>query len=219
MNSKERFYFEAMEQAFLENLQLKQVTPLCDSMKKNNKWFSFISERKFALSVGAYNMKCDKVAKIVEKQLTAYNAIIETLSKFEDMPLSETMQQGIFRMVRPIKELAIQYGYCDEAVKLVKITKNPKLVGACCGRSAKEDILSILDAYGKRFILERDEELAEKAEQLVVDVAVGVFGRDTREELSMQEMDSAYKNATVVKSDVVFHTDGTHHWKAGVGKN
>lgn len=205
----------------LKYLFAYEVAPLCKSLKENgeNK-LHFISDREVTTTGGKVNFDCDKIFKRVKKQLTAYGKIIEEINGFEDSVVDEDVQQEIRYMVAPLKDYAIKFGYCKEATELLKIMTNPKLVGKdFADISISADILAVLDAYGKRAILESKlAEYKDEADQLSVDVGMGFFGKKASGELSQQKMEQAFVCATVVRGDMVFKTDGTHEWKPSKDK-
>ena len=202
-------YIAELEHQVLNLLNKHKIEPLCKSLRDNKGKFSFISDREFTTS---YNPNCEKIKKRVASQTKALDEVIAEIKKFSDMPVSESGHQGIFTLLSPLKDYALQYGYNEQAAEILQILKSTQLVGDLATASVSKDLLRIIDNYGKRFIMERDPDLKAQADQVIVDVLSGKFGEDTKKELSMENMEKTYEDATVVKGDITFKTDGTHHY-------
>lgn len=206
---------EKFEEITLRLLKEGQVVPLCKKLKGNGAYFRFISDREFAPVVGGYNLKCDKIRSRIDDQLGRYANIIGILNELEGSQISATTQQNIFGMVDVLKNYALKYGYNNEALELIKIIKNPNLVGSASVVSVDKDILTVISNYGKRAILENGDGFKDDVDQIIVDVAGGLYGQDTKSKLSAKKMEDAYKNTTIQKGDMVFKTDGSHKWSDG----
>lgn len=206
---------EVLEEKYLKLLMATEVAPLCKSMAENEGVFSFISDRELSTTGGKLNFQCDKVSKRVSAQLKKYDNLIEALKGLEGVIYGDWAQNAIVQMVTPLKDYAIKYGYCEQAEELIKVIRNKDIVGevfASC--DSKEDVLKILDYYGKRGILEGDGlKYKDRADTLMVDVACGYYGDKAKTQLSQDKMENAFTGATVVRGDMVFKTDGTHEWK------
>lgn len=214
--SEEEDYTTFLEEMILNFLLEREVAPLAKSMRENAEHFRFISDREFSTTGGSLNFDCDKITKRVDKQLKAYSRVIEQLKAFDGRPVGEEAQQKIRYMAASLKDHAINYGYCNEALELLKVLTNPTLVGKDFATlDIKEDVLKIFNCYGKRAILEgKPAEYKDEANQLVADVICGYYGQTVRKTLTQKDMDEAFTGATVTKGDMVFKTDGTHSWKS-----
>ena len=209
---------EFWAQEALDLLFSYEVFPLCKEMKENKKHFSFISEREFSTLI-KMNHRCLEVDKRVSRQLKAYGRIIEKIRPYEGHVVDAGVQQKLHMSLSALKKNAIEYGYCKEACELLKMVSNPNLVGEdLADVSIKDDILAVLNCYGKRAILEwKAEEFKGEADQIVADVAMGLYGKRARTELSQKTMDDAYNGARVVQGNIAFKVDGTHE-KVSEGK-
>ncbi len=213
-------YRAFLEEKVLKYLMAVKVAPLCVSMKENEGIFSFISDRELSTTGGKLNFNCDKIARRVSKQLQSFDKVAEELAEFQDYPVSEEGQQQIRVMISSLKSYAIKYGYCKQACDLLRLSANPNLVGTdFAGCNAKEDIVKVLGAYGRRSILEgKPHEIKDDVNQLIADVVCGYYGSVAREGLSQKDMDEAYNKSTVVRGDMVFKMDGTHERKTSKDK-
>ena len=216
-NEKDK-YIEELEDMVMEQMSEGLIAPLCVKLKNNEKLFKFISDREFAPAVGRPNKNCDKIKERIALQLKAYKDIIERFSKFERLPISDTVQQAIFEKATILKDYAIKYGYNEEALALLRVLKNEKLVGDLSVASVGKDILAVITNYGKRTILENGDGFKGNVDQIIVDVVGGRYGKDTKDALPIKKMESAYANTTVQKGDVVFKIDGSHQWKSDGGR-
>ncbi len=205
-------YRAFLEEKALKYLMAVKVAPLCVDMRANEGMFLFISDRELSTTGGKINFSCDKISRRVAKQLKSFDKISEELAEFQDYPVSEEGQQQIRVMISSLKSYAIKYGYCKQACDLLRLSANPNLVGTdFAGCNAKEDIVKVLGAYGRRSILEgKPHEIKDDVNQLIADVVCGYYGSVAREGLSQKDMDEAYNKSTVVRGDMVFKMDGTH---------
>lgn len=216
-NEKDK-YIEVLEDMVMEQMSEELIAPLCVKLKNNEKLFKFISDREFAPAVGRPNKNCDKIKERIDIQLKAYKNIIEMFNKFERLPISETVQQKIFEKATILKDYAIKYGYNEEALALLRVLKNEKLVGGMSVINVGKDILSVITNYGKRTILENGDGFKDNVDQIIVDVVGGRYGKDTKDTLSIKKMESTYANTTVQRGDVVFKIDGSYQWKSDGGR-
>ena len=207
--ANERNYIEMLEAEFFNLLEMESET-LLENIRKNKSLFSFISDRSFSSSIIFLNFDSKKIAKKIDTQLKLYGDIIGKLKKLEDMPLSDDAQHRVFTLISGLIDPAINLGYCEEASELLKIVKNPKINKIFCDASVSSAVLRIIDAYGKRAILEDDPKYKANVDAVIVDVVAGEYGKDTRKKLSVSTMEKAYSNARVIKGDIVLKVDGTH---------
>ena len=209
-------YNQLLEEKYFKTVFANHVAPLCKDMKENEGLFTFISDREFSTVGGKLNMQCEKISKRVSRQCRAIRNLTEIFEPFKKMPISESAQKNIYFMLNTVKDYAIEFGYCDEAAELLKVITDPDIVGEeLADGNSKDDILKILNAYGKRAILEKNkEEIKDSVDQLITDVVCGYYGDVAQKSLSQQEMDDCYKETTVVKGNMVFKMDGTHECKS-----
>lgn len=185
-------YIEFLEGTYFEVID-RIATPLTKSMKENEGVFSFISDRESS----ANGDNRGRIGIRVSKQLRVYKDLIEKISALEDMPSSEDLGQQIYRQISPLKDYAIKYGYCEEATELLAFMTNKRVVGDLCGEyNASADVVKIIEAYGKRTVLEKTS-FKGQVDSIAVDVKFGRFGEDARSKLSIEEMDGAYDTAKV----------------------
>ena len=225
---------EFWAQEALDLLFSYEVFPLCKEMKENKKHFSFISEREFSTLI-KMNHRCLEVDKRVSRQLKAYGRIIEKVKTYEGYVVDAGVQQKLRMSLSTLKKNAIEYGYCKEACELLKMVSNPNLVGEdFASVDIRDDIFAVLKCYGRRAILEwKAEEFKGETDQIITDVASGLYGKKAREEflkesakpleernpkkLSKDTMEAAYNGATVIQGNIAFKVDGTHE-KVSEGK-
>lgn len=204
-------YIKMMEEQYFNLLEL-EVDELVNDINKSKRTFSFISDRYFSTASRYLSFNFKKVDKKVSSQLKIYADIIERLQKLEGMPMSEEAQQKVYNMSMKLLGPAIKFGYCDEACDLLKIVKNPNINKMFSDANVSSALLKVIENYGKRAILEENPKFKEKVDSVIVDVVAGEYGEDTKQALTMEKMEKAYANASVVRGDMVFHMDGTHEW-------
>lgn len=201
-----------MEERLMDFILNTHVAILYKSLEENKSLFSFITDRHFTTRGGALQQHCKKIDAVVTKQLKLFGLVIDEFNKFqdEDCVLTDDTQDRIFRTALSLKQAAIRLGYCEEATELLKILSNPNLVGRTFAEGdVKDDVLAIMANYGKIAILEEDPVSYKlRSESLVDAVCNNQLGAETNR-LSIEEMHEAYDNATIVRGDVVYKTDGT----------
>ncbi|MBP3431399.1 MAG: hypothetical protein J6K39_00900 [Clostridia bacterium] len=195
-------YIERLEDEFFENLMKSKVRPLLEEFKSNG--FETVSEAKM-MNLGKINVNALQVEKKVKKQKTALGAVIGKIKEFAFLPISENLQQKFFILGKTLLEQTTKFGYCEESCELLKIIKGKEFVGDFAGGNADREILEVISAYGKRAILEDDEQLVEDAEHLLTDVCTGLYGET---KLSVAQMDKALNSSAVVKGTMVFPLRG-----------
>lgn len=212
MTKNQEEYIANLEERYISSFEKEKVLPLIRKMKKND--FDFISERKFVSKLGINYNKAKSTDRKVSYQIQKYDEIIGTIKEISEQPIGEAMKMGIFKIANSLLDDAIKFGYCEQASELIKIMKNPGCSGDLSAVEVKDKVLKICEAYGKRMILEdsleEHYEILNTADQFMVDVHMGEYGKDTAQALTMSEMENALVNATYRKCDTIFKTDGTH---------
>lgn len=208
MENKEN-YINMLEGQYFDKLE-RECKNLLNSIKRNAKLFSFISDRYFSTAVSEFNFHCQLIDEKIKTQLKSYESIITQLNKLEKMPVSDAGLEKINQIASSLVGPAIKLGYCDEACQFLKIIKNPDLNKKHCDIDVSKDVVKILDTYGKRSIIEDQSNFKSRAYEVIKDVLFGRYGKDTKNKLSSDEMENAYQNATVIIEDTVFKMDGSH---------
>lgn len=208
---KDITYIKMLEEQYFKSLETKTDALLKD-ISKNKEVFDFISDRNFTSAKKFLNFNVKKISKRISSQLKAYSEIIENLKKLEGMPMSEDMQHSVYGLTTKLVTPALKFGYNGKACDLLKIIKNSNINRMFSDADVSSAILKVIDNYGKRTILEENPKFKEKVDSVIVDVVAGEYGEDTKRILSVEKMEKAYANASVVRGDMVFHMDGTHEW-------
>lgn len=157
----------------LADIWFKQVEPLLISMKENQGIVSFVSEK--------FCFDAKEIVNRIVKQKKEYYRLIEDLKSFEPYPLSAQEQTYIFSIAQRALAPALQYGYANEAVELLRVMKSEKLSGVQA--SSKETSTFVAEAldrivaiYGLRFKKEEKEYLKVPVRDLINEIIVGKFG-------------------------------------------
>lgn len=208
MRNKE-MYIHMLEDQFLSKLE-RERDNLLKSFKRNSRSFKFISDRYFSTTISEFNFYCQEIDEKINTQLKAYAGIIGQLNKLENMPVSDDAQYRVYSIAMSLVSPAVNFGYCEEACELLKIIKNPNINEKFCSADVSNTILKVIDAYGKRSIIESGADFKESVDQIIADVVAGEYGEDTKTSLSIKDMEKAYREASVTIGDTVFFIDGSH---------
>lgn len=207
-------YVAFLEEKYVVELQHK-CNDLCKDLHANAKNVHFVSEKDVVKFTSGRDNKRKKVEKIVKGQLEQYNNIISSIKDFKKVdgcPFGEDLQIAIFETSCKLLDPAIKLGYCKQASELIRIAKNPRLVGKDLAAANVDDkLLRVADAYGKRSILEggqNDDEITEALNDMVLGVKKGKYGDCT---LSQDKIENAYRNATAKIGDTIIRMDGSHY--------
>lgn len=219
-NKQAKDYLKFLEGKYVDFLQTKRKE-LSKSMLANEKVFAFISEKDM-VRYACKDNKRKKIEKLVKGQLAQYDSIIASVKSFKQIdgcPFGEELQLAIFETAYRLLDQAIAYGYCKQARELIRIAKNPRLVGKDLASANMDDkILKVVSAYGKRTILEgenSENEIKEEINNLIIGVKKGKYG-DCK--LSQDKIEEAYRGATVKIGDTILKMDGSHFVVDGKSK-
>lgn len=206
-------YAQELEEKALAKIIDTCYNELDKTFKKYKNLVHYVTDGNFTTRGGKLDFNCRKKARVIKKQRAVLSRFISDIGYFQDKPLSEDSQRRIYFASMLLKCKAIKYGYCEEAEKLLKISTNKALVGGMCEKDVSEDILTIVDNYAKRSILE-EKSYKEKVDELVVGVRFGEYGEHTSKMLPDERINRAYNGATVVRGDMVFKMDGSVETKS-----
>ena len=169
----EKILTDQYVEKLLASIWFKQVEPLLRSMNENLGVVSFVSEK--------FCFDSKEIVDRIVKQKKEYYSLVEDLKSFENHPLSAQAQTSIFSIVTRMLGPALQYGYANEAMELLRILRNEKLTGEKSSSDETTEIVSnaldrIVAIYGLRFIKERHEYLKNPVRELINEIRAGKFG-------------------------------------------
>lgn len=167
------FHRNYSTQMLLAVIDLKQVEPLCQSMKDNETTFSFESE-KFAFDAW-------EGAKIIKEQKERYARVIFDLKGFSTQNLTPQTQNYIFSMCSMLLKPALMYGFAEEGLKLLGMMHDERLVGQNAeGQQFKEIAAYTFDMemaiYGLRYQRDAQPHTKIEARSLINQICAGKFG-------------------------------------------
>ena len=173
----------------------------------NKKKFNFISEKEFSNCMG-FNENYQYASRNVKQMKCAYDLVIGRIKGLDEYFYENTYEPAVYESMKKLLSVALDFGYCDEATKMVALLKDPKINREQHHINVSSALLKIMENYGKRTILEDEANFKPNAEKLIESVYAGKFGEDTKTLLSPRKMANAYNRAKVVDNDGVFYMMG-----------
>lgn len=165
---------EDLERMYFEKMVKYEVRPLKESMLDD---------------------RTKNVTKHEMAHKRMFRSIIAQIMQFSSR---KTTENGAARSISAISmELAkeaIKSGYCEEAMQCLKIAKDPALTQGWSVIGIKDNLLQLTHVLAQR----TDKEAAEdQMIQLVADVAMGEYGKDTTETVPGEVIEKAFYNRDV----------------------
>ena len=168
---------EDLERKYFEMVEKHQVEPLKNSMKKDRE---------------------KHTTKHEKKHKDIYRAIISEMMQFSGRKITEYgASQKISTISISLAREAIKSGYCEEAAQCLKVAKDASLTQCWAAISVKEDLLNLTRVVARK----SDKDLAkDQVSQLIADVTMGEYGKDTAEDLSKEMIEKTFSSCSVEKT-------------------
>ena len=168
---------EDLERKYFEMVEKHQVEPLKNSMKEDRE---------------------KHTTKHEKKHKDMYRAIISEMMQFSGRKITEYgASQKISTISISLAREAIKSGYCEEAAQCLKVAKDSSLTQCWAAISVKEDLLNLTRVVARK----SDKDLAkDQVSQLIADVTMGEYGKDTAEDLSKEMIEKTFSSCSVEKT-------------------
>lgn len=192
----------------LEKDYISYIVDFTDDMAKraelNKKKFSFISEKEFSNCIG-FNENYQYASRNVKQMQNAFSLIVGRIKGLESYIYEKEYEPWVYESMKTLLRIALDFGYCDEALEVVELLKNPKINSEQSQINVSSAILKVMENYAKRTILEDESNFKLQAEKLIKEVDAGKFGQDTKVLLPVEKMAWAYNKAKIVDNDGVIY--------------
>ena len=168
---------EDLERLYFEKIEKYEVEPLKNSMKEDRVKHTTKHE------------KCHK---------DMYRTVISEMMQFSGRRITEYgASQKISAISISLAREAIKSDYCEEAMQCLKIAKDAALTQCWAVVSVKEDLLNLTRTIAQK----SDNDIAkDQVSQLIADVAMGEYGKDTTAELSKKLIEKTFSSHSAEKT-------------------
>lgn len=147
-------------------------------MYANRKYFTFVSVRSLKYATAFKDQFA--VIKRISQQKKAYHELIDAIASFENLNVREelltSVQTKLYSISHGLILPALEFGYSSEALELVNIMINPKIVGKLSELDHSEYLKEIIAGYGKRYVYEKEDYLKTTNHNLINNILVGRYG-------------------------------------------